>query len=97
MLYFVVIPGNFSSNENTNIPHYLIYAIFSAGLWAGIGDIVNGRENDVIIQYRLISSNHLLTGGNFGVEVALPAIATYICACVFLLTVKSFNNFTKNI
>lgn len=189
MLYFVFVPGNFSFNENANIPHYLIYAIFSTGLWAGIGeeflfrgilfrymkktlgtvaavlipsiifgalhifnmkdfnavdviqlllggtavammfslialktgslvpgmflhscwniliigsifgigDIVNGRENDAIIQYRLISSNHLLTGGNFGVEVALPAIVTYICACVFLLTVKSFNNFTKNI
>lgn len=50
----------------------------------GIGDIVNGVENTSIIQYRLESANHLLTGGNFGIEVALPAIAVYICACAFI-------------
>lgn len=59
----------------------------------GIGDIVNGVENTSIIQYRLESANHLLTGGNFGIEVALPAIAVYVCACIFIfILIKKVNN-----
>lgn len=51
----------------------------------GIGDIVNGAENASLFQYRLGTENHLLTGGNFGVEIALPAIAGYVIVCVVLL------------
>ena len=176
-IYFVFIPGNFSFNENANLSRILVYAIFSTGLWAGIGeefvfrgilfkymqktlgtvvavlvpsivfgaihimnmqefnaidviqlllggtsvailfsliyiksgslipgmffhscwniliigsifgvgDIVNGIENNAIIQYRLKSSNHLLTGGNFGIEISLPAILIFISASIFLV------------
>lgn len=63
---------------------HTFWNILIIGSVFGIGDIVNGVENSSIIQYRLSTSNHLLTGGNFGIEVALPAIVAYVGVSVFL-------------
>ena len=50
----------------------------------GIGDVVNGSANDSYIIIPVESASKLLTGGNFGVEVALPSVAGYILATVFV-------------
>jgi len=48
----------------------------------GIGDIVNGMENTSYIVIPIESTSKLLTGGNFGVEAAVPAIVGYIAVSV---------------
>lgn len=40
----------------------------------GTGDTVNGMANDSYIIIPIQSANKLLTGGNFGVEAALPGL-----------------------
>ena len=50
----------------------------------GIGDTVNGMANDSYIIIPIQSTNKLLTGGNFGVEAALPAIIGYIAVAVMI-------------
>ena len=50
----------------------------------GIGDTVNGMANDSYIIIPIQSTNKLLTGGNFGVEAALPAIIGYIIVALII-------------
>ena len=50
----------------------------------GIGDTVNGMANDSYIIIPIQSTNKLLTGGNFGVEAALPAIIGYIAVTLMI-------------
>ena len=50
----------------------------------GIGDTVNGMANDSYIIIPIQSTNKLLTGGNFGVEAALPAIIGYIAVALMI-------------
>ena len=50
----------------------------------GIGDTVNGMTNDSYIIIPIQSTNKLLTGGNFGVEAALPAIIGYIAVALMI-------------
>ena len=50
----------------------------------GIGDMVNGMGNDSYIIIPIQSTNKLLTGGNFGVEAALPAIIGYIAVALMI-------------
>lgn len=50
----------------------------------GIGDTVNGMGNDSYIIIPIQSANKLLTGGNFGVEAALPAIIGYIAVALMI-------------
>lgn len=58
----------------------------------GIGDVVNGSANNSYIIIPVESASKLLTGGNFGVEVALPSVAGYILASVFVcMTYKGRN------
>ena len=63
----------------------------------GIGDTVNGMANDSYIIIPIQSANKLLTGGNFGVEAALPAIIGYIAVALmigFLVKKESKNAHT---
>ena len=50
----------------------------------GIGDIVNGLSNESYIIIPVKSTSKLLTGGNFGVEAALPAIVGFISAALLI-------------
>lgn len=50
----------------------------------GIGDTVNGMGNDSYLIIPIQSTNKLLTGGNFGVEAALPAIIGYIAVTLII-------------
>lgn len=50
----------------------------------GIGDTVNGMANDSYLIIPIQSTNKLLTGGNFGVETALPAIIGYIAVALMI-------------
>ena len=50
----------------------------------GIGDTVNGMGNDSYLIIPIQSTNKLLTGGNFGVEAALPAIIGYIIVALII-------------
>ena len=50
----------------------------------GIGDMVNGMGNDSYIIIPIQSANKLFTGGNFGVEAALPAIIGYIAVALMI-------------
>lgn len=66
-------------------PGALVHAVWNVliiGSIFGVGDIVNGSENNAVWQYRLTSTSKLLTGGNFGIEAALPAIAGYIIVII---------------
>ena len=48
----------------------------------GVGGIVNGMPNDSFIIVPIESQSKLLTGGNFGIEAAVPAIIGYIAVSV---------------
>mgnify|MGYP000849379001 CR=1 FL=1 len=50
----------------------------------GIGDTVNGMGNDSYLIIPIQSTNKLLTGGNFGVEAALPAIIGYMAVTLLI-------------
>lgn len=57
------------------------------GLWniiiiGGILDIGDSPWEQALLQYRITSGNMLLTGGSFGIEVALPAIIGYAVVSV---------------
>lgn len=68
-----IYPGAFA--------HTLWNTLIIGGLF-GIGEIVNGLSNDSYIVIPINSTSKLLTGGNFGVEAALPAIVGYILAAL---------------
>lgn len=74
-----LIPGMF---------FHTCWNILIIGSIFGVGEIVNGQANNALIQYHLSSANQLLTGGNFGIEVSLPAIIVYILVSIFLILPK---------
>lgn len=59
------------------------------GIWnlIMVGGIINiGEPNSsAILNYSLNTSSRLLTGGAFGIEASLPAIAGYWCVIIILL------------
>lgn len=58
----------------------------------GVGAIVNGSDNISYIQIIPASSSKLITGGNFGIEAAVPAIIGYIIVlgiCLMLYRKKN--------
>lgn len=66
-------------------PGALVHALWNAliiGGIFGVGAIVNGAPNTAYIVIPVESASKLLTGGNFGVEAAVPAIVCYIAAAV---------------
>ena len=65
------------------LAHSLWNTLIIGGLF-GIGKIVNGAENDSYIIIPVESESKLLTGGNFGVEAALPGIIGYIVISVMI-------------
>ena len=46
--------------------------------------VINGMANDSYLIIPIQSTNKLLTGGNFGVETALPAIIGYIAVALMI-------------
>ncbi len=74
-----IYPGAFA--------HALWNILIIGGLF-GIGEIVNGMNNDSYIIIPVESSSKLLTGGNFGVEAAVPAIIGYIAVAIFVCSKK---------
>ncbi len=63
------------------LAHTLWNTLIIGGIF-GVGEIVNGASNDSFIVISIESANKLLTGGNFGIEAAVPAIAGYIIVSV---------------
>ena len=63
------------------IAHCLWNTLIIGGTF-GVGEIVNGSANDSYIIIPIVSESKLLTGGNFGVEAAVPAIVGYIVVAV---------------
>ena len=59
------------------------------------GEIVDGKPNDSYIIIPVEFSSKFLTGGNFGVEAAIPAIIGYILATLFI--VLSSGSFKKQL
>lgn len=55
----------------------------------GIGPIVNGGPNTAVIRIMPDSVSKFVTGGNFGVEAAVPAIAGYVIVAVIVLMAGS--------
>ena len=70
-----IYPGAFA--------HAALNTLIIGGIF-GIGDTVNGMGNDSYIIIPIQSANKLLTGGNFGVEAALPAIIGYIAVTLMI-------------
>lgn len=64
--------------------HTLWNTLIIGGVF-GIGDIVNGAANTSYMVIPVASQSKLLTGGNFGVEAALPAIIGYILVSVICI------------
>ena len=66
-------------------PGALVHALWNTliiGEIFGVGAIVNGAPNAAYVVIPVESASKLLTGGNFGVEAAVPAIVCYIAASV---------------
>lgn len=87
----------FALNSDSIWPGALAHSLWNfliIGNVFGIGEIVNGRPNDSYIIIPVKSANKLLTGGNFGVEAALPSIIGYILVsiCIYLIGKKQERN-----
>lgn len=65
------------------IAHALWNAFIIGGVF-GVGDIVNGVSNYSCIIIPIASKSNLLTGGNFGIEAALPGSIGYITVAVIV-------------
>ena len=65
------------------LAHTLWNTLIIGGLF-GVGEIVNGAANNSYVIIPVISSSKLLTGGNFGVEAAIPAIIGYIFVTILI-------------
>ncbi len=77
----------FAEASDSIYPGALAHAVWNAlivGRLFGIGDIVNGSANKSYIIIPVESSSKFLTGGNFGVEAAIPAILGYILAAFLI-------------
>lgn len=80
----------FALNSNSIWPGALAHSLWNfliIGNVFGIGEIVNGKPNASYIIIPVNSASKLLTGGNFGVEAALPSIIGYILVsiCIYLI------------
>ena len=80
----------FALNSDSIWPGALAHSLwnfFIIGNVFGIGEIVNGKPNTSYIIIPVNSASKLLTGGNFGVEAALPSIIGYILVsiCIYLI------------
>lgn len=69
------------------LAHGLWNTLIIGGLF-GIGEIVNGSANDSYVIIPIESTSKFLTGGNFGVEVAVPAIVGYILAALLIVLLE---------
>lgn len=77
----------FALESNSIWPGALAHSLWNLliiGNVFGIGGIVNGMKNNSYIIIPVESTSTLLTGGNFGVEAALPAIIGYILVSVIV-------------
>ena len=80
----------FALNSDSIWPGALAHSLWNfliIGNLFGIGEIVNGKPNASYIIIPVKSASKLLTGGNFGVEAALPSIIGYILVsiCIYLI------------
>ncbi|MDD5930132.1 MAG: type II CAAX endopeptidase family protein [Spirochaetales bacterium] len=80
----------FALNSDSIWPGALAHSLWNfliIGNLFGIGEIVNGKPNASYIIIPVKSAGKLLTGGNFGVEAALPSIIGYILVsiCIYLI------------
>lgn len=72
-----------------NVFAHAVWNTYIIGGTFGIGAIVNGSANTSLIRILPYNTDKLLTGGNFGVEAALPAIIGYsLAAAIVLLCYK---------
>ena len=65
------------------LAHALWNTLIIGGIF-GVGNIINGAGNDSYIVIPIQSANKLLTGGNFGIEAAVPAIMGYVLICLIV-------------
>ena len=72
-----------------------LWNIFIIGGIFGVGDIVNGNANESYIILPIQSASKLLTGGNFGIEAALPGIVAYFTFSMILLLSLGSKNKNK--
>ena len=78
------------------LAHGIWNALIIGGIF-GIGDIVNGQKNDSYMIIPVESGSKLLSGGQFGVEGAVPGIICYIAAAIFVfLTCKATKSKTAD-
>lgn len=80
----------FALNSDSIWPGALAHSLWNfliIGNLFGIGEIVNGMPNVSYIIIPVESASKLLTGGNFGVEAALPPIIGYILfsICIYII------------
>ena len=78
------------------LAHTMWNTLIIGGIF-GIGEIVNGTTNDSYTIIPIESGSKLLTGGNFGVEAALPGIIGYIIVSIIVfLFVKAQDNESRD-
>ena len=78
------------------LAHTMWNTLIIGGIF-GIGEIVNGTANDSYTIIPIESGSKLLTGGNFGVEAALPGIIGYIIVSIIVfLFVKAQDNESRD-
>ncbi|MCR5279920.1 MAG: CPBP family intramembrane metalloprotease [Lachnospiraceae bacterium] len=68
------------------IAHSVWNMLIIGGIF-GVGGIVNGMDNYSYLIIPIESQSKLLTGGNFGVEAAVPAIVGYIIVAVLVYVI----------
>ena len=81
----------FTYVSDSLLPGALTHTLWNTliiGGFFGIGEIVNGTANESYIIIPIMSSSKFLTGGNFGVEAAIPASVGYILATVLIIIIS---------
>ncbi len=81
-LILLVLAGSSVAVMFTLMAAHALWNSLIIGDIFGVGAIVNGAPNTAYIVIPVESASKLLTGGNFGVEAAVPAIVCYIAAAM---------------
>ncbi|MDR2615420.1 MAG: CPBP family intramembrane metalloprotease [Oscillospiraceae bacterium] len=69
----------------------VVHGIWNLIIGGKILDISPAPSSSAIFTYRLMSGSKLLTGGMFGIDAALPAIAGYCCVILLALCLSRRN------
>lgn len=70
-------------------PGVVIHSLWNSAIIGQVFAISeSGNWNQAVYRYKLASKNDFLTGGTFGIEVAVPTIITYLGAILVIVYLR---------